>query len=387
MTLLATQFPGELRKAAGGYDYFLPASLGHSVDLRLQPSLVKQLQDAAFALGEFSHSIDSIPNPQQFIRAYVGKEAVMSSRIEGIRTTIADVFVQQEDVEPERRDDWAEVDAYIRGMDYALKRRGDLPLCNRLIKETHKVLMAQVRGQHKQPGEYRRSQNWLGGSRPSNALFVPPVHEHLAELMGDLERFIQIESAAMPELIVAALLHYQFETIHPFLDGNGRTGRMLIPLYLMEKKILAHPILYVSSFLEENRRDYYAMLDGARQSPEGVMKWISFFLDAIEATSRDGVRKTQELIDYDLRVREEVIPRFGSRSKKALQVLEYLYQSPYVQVKDLQRDLQFSTYVSQSLIKGFVEHRVLVEVTGQKRNRVFVFDHYLKLLGEGLKCT
>ena len=342
--------------------------------------VVRQMQSASLALGEFSSLIERIPNPQLFIHAYAKKEAVLSSRIEGTQTKIEDAFRQEEEVDIEKRDDWAEVNAYIEAMDTALKLLQDLPLCNRLIKQAHHHLLNQVRGKHKQPGEFRNSQNWIGGSRPDNAHFVPPMHEYVPELMGDLEQFAQRERLPMPELINVALLHYQFETIHPFLDGNGRMGRMLIPLYLMEKKILKHPILYISTFLEAHRKDYYAALDKARESEAGVLQWISFFLDAVEQTARDGIRVTQQLLSYDEKLKNDVIPQLGRQAKNAMLTLERLYRRPLVNAKQLQQHLGFSPQVSQNMLRLFAEQDILKEITGNKRNRLFIFHHYITLL-------
>ena len=342
--------------------------------------IVRQMQDASLALGEFSSLIERIPNPQLFIHVYARKEAVLSSRIEGTQTNIEEAFREEAEVDLEKRDDWAEVNAYIEAMDKALELLQELPLCNRLIKQTHQHFLNQVRGKHKQPGEYRTSQNWIGGSRPDNAHFVPPMHEYVPELMGDLEQFAQQEQLPMPELINVALLHYQFETIHPFLDGNGRMGRMLISLYLMDKKILKHPILYISTFLERHRKDYYATLDKARESQVGVLQWISFFLDAVEQTAKDGILVTQELLNYDAALKTDVIPQLGRQAKNAARTLERLYLSPVVNAKQLQQSLGFSPQVSQNMVKLLTEHGILKEITGNKRNRLFIFHRYIDLL-------
>ena len=285
----AKTFPGEWRKASTGYRYFLPASLFLSQNLALPVGLLGQLEKTGIALGRFSSLIDRLPNPQHFIYAYTCHEATLSSRIEGTQTQIQDAFMEQEDVALERRDDWSEVQAYIRALQQATAQHRDLSLSNRLIKQTHATLLDQVRGRHKSPGSFRKSQNWIGGSNPNNAHFVPPATEHVADLMSDLEKFIHDDQSRMPHLIKAALIHYQFETIHPFSDGNGRIGRMLISLYLLEKEVLRHPVLYVSQFFEQHRRNYYDALDRGRQSEEGAILWISFFLDAVRQTADNGI--------------------------------------------------------------------------------------------------
>ena len=380
MSLLPLNFPGSWRQHPAGYQYFLPASLPISEPLPLSGAIIKQVQNASLVLGEFSSLIERIPNPDLFIHAYTRKEAMLSSRIEGTQSTLEDAFKLEVDIDPEQRDDWAEVNAYIQAMRQAVEQLQNLPLCNRVISETHQRLLSQVRGKNKQPGAFRASQNWIGGSRPDNAHFVPPAPEYVAELMGDLERFIHNKQSMYPELIDAALIHCQFESIHPFLDGNGRLGRMLISLYLLEKRILKHPILYISTFLEAKRKDYYQMLDGARINVDGVVKWVSFFLDAVEATAKDGICVTQKLLQYDESLKQNDLPTLGARAKKGLVLLEYLYHRPYINAKQLQQDLKFSAQVSQKLIKDFVELGILKETTGKRRNRFFLFHHYINLL-------
>lgn len=377
---LASDFPGQWCNAPSGYRYFLPADLFKTQQLQLPFRIIKQLEESSLTLGRFASLIEKIPNPTQFIYAYTRKEATLSSRIEGTQTEIADAFKNEQEIAPERREDWAEVQAYIQAIDHARARLEELPLCNRLLCEAHERLLAQGRGQNKRLGEFRRSQNWIGGSRPDNAHFVPPAHEHVADLMANLEKFIDDDRQGMPHLIKAACIHYQFETIHPFLDGNGRIGRMLISLYLLEKKVLQHPILYISAFLEAHRSNYYDALNRARKNKEGFIQWISFFLDAVEHSAQDGITVTQKLIDYDTELREQKIPQLGRRAKNGLRLLDQLYEFPYVNAALLQETLQLRASASQTLLKNFMEIGILTEVTGYKRNRLFRFQHYLYLL-------
>ena len=380
MAFLAPEFPGVWRNHSNGYRYFLPGSLSMAKNIVLPMPVIRQLEDTALALGEFRALIDRIPNPASFIRAYTNKEAELSSRIEGTQTQIEDAFKSEEDVRPEKRNDWAEVQAYIQAARQATDNPEKLPLCNRLINETHERLLAHTRGKNKLPGEHRRSQNWIGGSRPGNARFVPPPPERVGDLMSDLELFIQDRSSPFPVLVNAALIHYQFETIHPFLDGNGRMGRMLILLYLLEKEFLKHPVLHISSFLEAHRLNYYDALERARQSYEGVVQWISFFLDAVEYSAKNGIAVTLSLIAYDQHLREQQLPQLGRREKSALRLLEFLYLSPVVNARLLQKKLEFSPQVSQGLLSRFVEMDILREITGYRRNRIFMFHPYLELL-------
>ena len=247
-----------------------------------------------------------------------------------------------------------------------------MPLCNRIIKDAHRTLLSQPRGRDKSPGEFRTSQNWIGGSRPDNAHFVPPAPHHVIELMGQLEKFINADDTQLPELVKIALIHYQFETIHPFLDGNGRIGRMLIPLYLMEKKIIEHPILFVSDFLEKNRSHYYSALDKARNSERGLINWISFFIDVIEKTANTGIAITKNLIEYQTKLRERKLPQhFGRLTAKSLKVLEILFEQPYINSQTVQERLGFSPQVSNKLLNEFVKLGILKEITGQGKETVF----------------
>lgn len=380
MTSLAPDFPGCGRDHPDGYRYFLPGSLKLAAQINLPPAIFKQLEEASLTLGRFASLIELIPNPELFIHAYTAKEATLSSRIEGTQTEIEDAFKEEAEIAPEKRDDWAEVAAYINAVHHAVRGLQALPLCNRLLKQTHAKLLAQVRGKDKSPGDYRIKPNWIGGSSPNNAHFVPPSAEYVNDLMSDLEKFIHNDNLPLPELVKAALIHYQFETIHPFLDGNGRIGRMLIPLYLLHKKILSDPILYISAFFEARRSDYYDALDQARKNEIGVVNWIAFFLEAITQSAQDGIDVTNKLLEYDTELRGSLIPQLGRRAPKGLQLINYLYQSPVVTAAQIQTTLQCSPQVSQSLLRAFVTLGVLQEATGNKRNRIFIFAKYIRLL-------
>ncbi len=384
MSTLPKQFPGVWCDAPDGYRYFLPASLQATNHIAMPTSILRQIEEAALALGELSSLIDRSPDPAIFIHAYTTKEATLSSRIEGIHTSIEDAFKKEAQLPPENRDDWGEVNACIQAMGAALEQGKEIPLCTRLIREAHGILMSQARGQAKKPGEFRSSQNWIGGSRPDTAHFVPPLPEYVGELMADVEDYIHAE-IDMPDLIKAALIHYQFETIHPFLDGNGRMGRMLISLYLLEKKILKYPVLYVSTFLAQRRKDYYSMLDRARKGSEGVVEWISFFLDAVKRSAQDGIAVTRQLLDYDRNIREKLLPQLGKRSARGGALLTYLYNRPQVRAKDIHTHLKYSPQISQTLVKEFVRLNILREITGNRRNRLFVFERYIEFLSQDVK--
>ena len=372
---------GQLIKDPSGYQYYMPSDIFNTLSLSLPLSINKQLEQASFALGRYSFLLEKMPDLSIFTALFHKKEATLTSRIEGIQTTIKDVFINEEDIPTEKRDDWAEVHCYIKSLEATIKALEKMPLCNRIIKDAHRTLLSQPRGQDKLPGEFRTSQNWIGGSRPDNAHFVPPAPHHVIELMGQLEKFINADNTQLPELVKIALIHYQFETIHPFLDGNGRIGRMLIPLYLMEKKIIEHPILFVSDFLEKNRSHYYSALDKARNSENGLINWISFFIDVIEKTANSGIAITQNLIEYQTELRERKLPQhFGRLTAKSIKLLEILFEQVIINSKALQLQLKFSPQVSNKLLNEFVKLGILKEITGGKRNRFFYFERYIQIL-------
>jgi Fic family protein len=378
MTTLHKTFPGGLHKSSQGYSYFLVGDLFMSQILQLDFSLYKKLEETSHVLGKFSSLVERIPNPRHFIRAYLNTEATTSSRIEGTQTEVQDSFMQEEDIITERRNDWQEVDCYLRALDTAIDELKRMPLCNRVIKNTHKILLSQARGKYKLPGEFRRSQNWIGGSRPDNAHFVPLATKHLSDAMSNLELFIH-DSMPMPHLIKAALIHSQFETIHPFLDGNGRIGRMMISLYLLENNILRDPILYISQYLEKHRSEYYNALDGARQDQKGVVRWILFFLEAVFQTALQGIQTTQKLIELKERKKEKLLT-LGRQAKNASRLLELLFEEPVVRASRVKKNMKVSAQSAQSLIKKFVQLGLLKEITGKRRNRIFVFQQYMELL-------
>ncbi len=380
MTSLSDTFPGRLRQSPEGYAWFLPGDIFQSAELSLPFSLSQRVEQAGVALGEFAASIRRFPDPQMLIYAYKCREATLSSRIEGTQTEIEEAFLAEEDIASERRDDWREIICYIEGLNRAVEGLERLPLCNRLLKDTHSCLLAHGRGRDKLPGEFRRSQNWIGGSRPGNAHFVPPACEYVAEAMSNLERFIQDDSVPLPHLVKLALIHAQFETIHPFLDGNGRMGRMLIPLYLLEKRLLEYPILYISGFFESHRTDYYFLLDASRQGREGIIRWIDFFLDGVYRTASAGIRTTEEIIAYRDKCVQETMPKLGRRAANGLKLLDHLFTVVVTNARTARTALNLTAPSTNTLLNRFVELELLQEITGYKRNRVFVFRHYLDLL-------
>lgn len=284
------------------------------------------------------------------------------------------------EIDPERRDDWKEVNNYVTAMNAAIEELKILPLSNRLIKNTHKILLSSARGERKNPGEFRQSQNWIGGASLADAVFVAPAHTELPELLSDLEFFLHNSEIKIPHLVKIAIVHYQFETIHPFLDGNGRIGRLLIPLYLVSNGILDKPLLYLSEFFERHKTLYYDNLTIVRTKKD-LNQWIRFFLTGIVQTAENAVTTLKKITDLKASIEKERILLMGKRSKQGVEFLHQLFKKPVVTIKDVQSLTSLSPKVANDLIKAFVEHRILVETTGYQRNRVFVFAE--DVLGDG----
>jgi len=369
--------PGTWQK---GYEYkfFLPSSVNHAFhfsDLAIQ----KKLEKASLKLGELNSYAKLVPDINTFIKSYIKKEAVTSSRIEGTKTNIEEAFTDKANIDPEYRDDWIEVNQYVLAMDCALKQLEKLPLSTRLLRETHKILLSHGRGKNKMPGEFRRSQNWIGGLTPKEAFFVPPSAEHVEDLMSDLEKFLHNEEIQVPDLIKIAIAHYQFETIHPFLDGNGRVGRLLIVLYLVTQGIIEKPMLYISDFFEKNRELYYDKLSYVRKKND-LAGWITFFLDGIALTADTGAKTLRSIIVLKDKISTLVIGNFGKRTKLAHEFLDYLFAQPVVTIQQVKEKMNIANDTAYSLVNAFVKHEILKEVTGSKRNRLFVFEAYINLL-------
>jgi Fic family protein len=359
------------------YRSFLPASIDHEWVIA-DPQLQQLLGQADRALGELNAFAQLVPDIDFFIRMYVAKEATQSSRIEGTQTTIEDALKDADDLSPEDRDDWGEVQNYVHAINFAISSLERIPLSNRLLRETHAILLQGVRGQTKQPGEFRISQNWIGVSL-KNAVFVPPHHAHVPELMSDMEKFLHNDRVVVHPLIKIAIAHYQFETIHPFLDGNGRLGRLMISLYLASEKLLVKPALYLSDYFERNKTAYVDYLTAVRQGHH-MREWLMFFLHGIEETARASITVFREILVLKERVEREVMPRFSHRRQQnAHQLMRELYARPIIDVKTAAQLLNTTNNTATSLISDLVTHGVLVEMTGRRRNRLFLFQNYLNL--------
>jgi Fic family protein len=361
------------------YEYraFLPQPIHHPWVIA-DPELLQLLGQADRALGELNAFSQLIPDIAFFIRMHVAKEATQSSRIEGTQTNIEDAFKSADDLSPEERDDWGEVQNYIQAINHSINRLPELPLCNRLLRETHAILMQGVRGEQKMPGEFRVSQNWIGVSL-KNAVFVPPHHDHVPDLMSDMEKFLQDSTIVVPPLIKIAIAHYQFETIHPFLDGNGRLGRLMISLYLASEGLLHQPALYLSDYFERNKTAYVDHLMAVRQGNH-MREWLIFFLFGVEETARASAGVFRAILALKERIEREVLPRFSARRQdNAHAIMQNLYARPILDVKSVTAITGSSTNTAAALINDLVSYGVLVELTGQRRNRLFAFDEYISL--------
>jgi Fic family protein len=360
----------------GGYKSFQP-SLIHRPWAVDDMALLQLLGQADRDLGKLDMYSEHIPDVDLFIRMHVLKEATQSSKIEGTQTDMEEALLDKKDVAPERRDDWEEVRNYVAAMNQALASLEKLPFSARLICDTHRTLMQGVRGRHKQPGAFRTSQNWIGGASISDAVFVPPAHHSIAELIADLERFAHDERRPFPELLKAALLHYQFETIHPFLDGNGRVGRLLITLYLVSRGLLKRPVLYLSDFFERNRQLYYDNLMRVREKHD-LLQWFKFFLVGVSETARNSVTTFDNVLKLQKQT-DQRLQELRTRTANAQKVVNALYKRPLTDAARVGKVTGVSPASAYKLIADLERLGVLKEVTGSKRGRMYVFDAYLRL--------
>jgi Fic family protein len=339
--------------------------------------LINLLSQADRQLGRLDMYSEYIPNIDLFISMHVLKEAIQSSKIEGTQTNIEEALLDRKDVNAEKRDDWEEVQNYINALNRAITNLEKLPFSSRLIKQTYETLLQGVRGKHKLPGEFRKSQNWIGGASINDAAFIPPVHNSIDNLMSDLEKFAHDTDFYFPDLLKIALIHYQFETIHPFLDGNGRVGRLMITLYLVEKGILKKPILYLSDFFERNRLLYYDNLMKVRLNDD-ITQWFKFFLVGIIETAKNSI----QTFDAILKLQKEVdakVQRLGQRAGNAKLVIHHLYQRPITDAQKVRAITNLSQPAVYQLINELEKVEILKEITGEKRGKVYIFADYVNL--------
>ena len=365
---------------------FVPSPLPPEPPLALDGALQQAAERAVLALGRLDGASALLPDKALFLYTYVRKEAVLSSQIEGTQSSLSDLLLFELDEVPGvPLDDVVEVSNYVAAMEHGLARlRGGFPLSSRLIREIHGALMARGRGSDKDPGEFRRSQNWIGGTRPGNARFVPPPAHLVPDAMAALERFLHAEQDGLPVLLRAGLAHVQFETIHPFLDGNGRVGRLLITFLLCHAGVIQEPLLYLSLYFKQNRARYYELLDEVRRTGDWEA-WLAFFLEGVQKTAEGAVSTAQRLADMFKADRTRIEPT-GRRAGSALRVHEALKARPILSMPETCRGTGLSFPAAASAMDLLTELGIARELTGKRRNRLFVYDQYLSTLNEGTEA-
>lgn len=362
---------------------FVPSPLPPVPPLDLTGRRQILLEQALLDLGRLDSVSTLLPDPHLFLYAYVRKEALLSSQIEGTQSSLADLLLfELEEAPGAPREEVVDVSNYVAALEYGLERlRGGFPLSNRLIREVHAQLLSRGRGSDKLPGEFRRSQNWIGGTRPGNAHFVPPPPQVLEECMGQLEQFLHDEKIPMPVLVKAALAHVQFETVHPFLDGNGRVGRLLITLLLGHAGVLTQPLLYLSLYFKQNRAVYYRLLDQVRMNGDWEA-WIDFFLEGVRTTARGAVTTAQRLVEL-FSGEEAKIQTSGRAAGSALRVHSALRERPILSLPDICRRTGLSFPAATNGMALLEKLGIVRELTGRQRNRLYAYDRYVQILSEG----
>ncbi len=359
------------------YKSFMPQPVNHTWTFD-DEKLNYILSYANIRLGELNAYSMLIPDVDFFIKMHIKKEAMISSRIEGTRTNMEEVLQKVDNINPEKRDDWHEVHNYVNAMNKAIDKLTHLPISNRLIKQAHKDLLKSVRGENKLPGEFRNSQNWIGGASLHDALYVPPHQNEVPELMSDLEKFLNNDTLLLPDLIKIAIAHYQFETIHPFLDGNGRIGRLLITLFLVNRGILVKPSLYLSDYFDKNKILYYDNLMRVRTHND-LLQWLLFFLEGILQTSESSIDTFKKIFALRNRLEQQEITKLGKKTKSAQRLLNFLYGQPVIDSSDVINAMQINASTAMRIIDDFMKLKILNEITGYRRNRIFIFTEYLDL--------
>jgi len=360
----------------GTYKSFNPEFINRQWDLD-NIEVISLLSKADRHLGRLDMYSEYIPNIDLFISMHVLKEATQSSKIEGTKTNIEEALRAKSDISEEKRNDWDEVQNYINALNDAITSLKNIPFSTRLIRRTHNILLQGVRGKHKLPGEFRSSQNWIGGASINDATFVPPHFEQISHLMSDLEKFAHNESILLPDVLKIALIHYQFETIHPFLNGNGRVGRLMITLYLVENQILKRPILYLSDFFERNRSLYYSNLMRVREQND-IQQWFKFFLVGVIETAKSSIGTFDKILKLQKEV-DEKLQKLNSRANNARKVLKQLYQHPIIDVNKVGEITGLSTPSSYTLISELESLNIIEEITGAKRGKNYWFKDYIEI--------
>ena len=378
----STNRSGRLVGQLAGYRAFIPAPLPPEPPVQMDARLQALLSRADGALGRLDGSIQTLPDPDMFVFMYVRKEAVLSSQIEGTQSSLDDLLAAEERIlDADRPRDVDEVLNYVHAMNHGLARLAELPLSVRLVREIHERLLSGVRGQERTPGELRTTQNWIGpaGCLLNEATFVPPPPAEVPQAMGALETYLHDNTPA--PLVQIGLAHAQFETIHPFLDGNGRMGRLLIAFYLCERQLLQKPVLYISHYFKRHRQRYYELLQAVRDSGDWE-SWLAFFLEAVGEVAEEATTTARRIVALRERHRQLIVDRFGRVAANGLRVLESLYLRPLITVNGVAELTGVTFAAASQLVKRLVEHGLLREVTGQARNRRFRYDEYVELFSE-----
>jgi Fic family protein len=360
-----------------GYRAFQPEKINRSYQFD-ESDLLFLLERASIKLGELNAYAELVPDVEHLIRLHVVKEATVSSRIEGTQTNMEEALLKEEEIVPEKRNDWREVNNYIRAMNQSIEQLDMLPLSSRLLKNAHKTLLSGVRGEHKLPGEFRKSQNWIGGATLVDAAFIPPIWQEVNPLMGDLENFLHNDNTGLTHVLKIALAHYQFETIHPFLDGNGRIGRLMITLYFIQAGIMKKPVLYLSDFFDRNRSLYYDNLTLVRTKSD-LKTWLRFFILGVIETCDKAVLGLKNILELKKDCESGRIVTLGKKMPSAQVLLHSLFIDPVVRPDRVAQLTGLSLVSTYKLIDDFVRLKILREVTGGQRNRIYLFDEYFKV--------
>lgn len=372
---------GTYRESFYGKEYayrsFVPTPVNRQYTVH-DTRVFTQMEEAARQLAELNAFSYLVPDIDFFISMHVRNEAVKSSKIEGTRTGVDEVILEEQDIKPERRDDWKEVHNHIRAMHVGIEELSRLPLCMRLLRKVHDTLMREVRGEEKQPGKVRKTQNWIGGTSIKTASFIPPHADDLPAALKDLEAFLNnTRNLDMPKLLQVAITHYQFETIHPFNDGNGRVGRILIVLQLLSLGMLERPALYLSDFFEQHKGEYYTALTMVREQHD-MDQWLLFFLSGVAEAAKKGKKTLKSIVDLHAEYREKVVG-FGRSAKTAHALLSFAFSTPAFEIKKAAKGINVSEPTANSVVKKLVEAGIVKEATGFSRNRIFVLHEYVNL--------
>jgi len=360
-----------------GYKAFQPERINKNYQFD-ETDLFSLLEKANIKLGELNAYAELVPDVEHFIRLHVVKEATVSSRIEGTHTNMEEALLKEDEIVPEKRNDWREVNNYILAMNQSIEQLDKLPLSSRMLKNAHKTLLSGVRGEYKLPGEFRSSQNWIGGATLTDAAFIPPIWQEVDPLMGDLENFLHNDKTGLTHVLKIALAHYQFETIHPFLDGNGRIGRLMITLYFIQAGIMKKPVLYLSDFFDRNRNLYYENLTLVRTKND-LKTWLRFFILGVIETCDKAIQGLKNILALKKDCETNRIVTLGKKMQSAQVLLQSLFVDPVVRPDRVAQLTGLSLVSTYKLIEDFEKLKILREVTGGQRYRIYLFDEYFKV--------